>query len=62
MSDFTFGDAPKNGVQVTITSNNPAPTPHHVRVTVNGALKKELAFTSRADAERAQQEELRNIL
>ena len=50
MSEFQFGDPPKNGKQVKVTGGHPAPTPYHVEVWVDGKLQGTRKFGSEAEA------------
>jgi hypothetical protein len=58
MSDTQFGDPPKNGKQVVVTGNHPAPTPYHAEVRVHGTLVETRCFTTKAEAQNFQQEEV----
>jgi hypothetical protein len=61
MSDLKFSDnPPKNGKSVRLISGQPAPTPYHVQVWVNGVLSRTQVFASKNEAERyLRQESLR---
>jgi hypothetical protein len=59
MSETDFGGPPANGTQVALTSSGSGITPFRVTVTENGRLVRQLDFATRADAERAAEQERR---
>lgn len=58
MSDMRFGDPPKNGKQVVVTGGNLVPKPYHAEVRVHGTLVETRYFTTEAEAQKFQQEEV----
>ncbi|MDB5636642.1 MAG: hypothetical protein JWP51_1550 [Bradyrhizobium sp.] len=57
MPENRFDGQPVNGTQVALTSSGSAITPHRVIVTENGRLVRETDFASKADAQRAYDQE-----
>jgi hypothetical protein len=57
MPETRFDRFPVNGTQVALTNSGLEITPHRVTVTENGHLVRQLDFTSKADAQRAYDQE-----
>lgn len=58
VSEFQFGDPPRNGKQVNVTGGHSAPTPYHVEIWVDGKLKDTKVSHSKDEAESFQKEEI----
>lgn len=57
VSEFHFGDAPRNGKSAKLTAGHPQPAPFHVEVWINGVLSETRKFPTRAEADAFQRKE-----
>lgn len=61
MPETPFDRPPVNGTQVAMTNSGSKITPYRVTVTINGQLVRQMEFTTKADAQRAYEQELRAL-